>query len=313
VHGHLLLTAAIAGVSQALVAAQQPEARFTARSELVVLHASVTDGRGSFVSGLTADAFRVLEEGRPQGITFFAQQDAPVTVGLLIDASGSMMENRDRVIAAITSFVASSHPDDEFLPLVFNERVTRVLPATTRFTNDPSELRNALTAHLGARGRTAFHDALVESLGGMQHGRHERKVLVVLSDGGDNHSRLTFDQALEQVLASNVVIYTMALVDPLARDSNPRALRRLAELTGGLAVEPRNATMVGKALQSIAADIRSCYTLAYAPANAPAGGRVRRVQVAVEVPGRSGLRVRTRTGYIAEASEPDEGKREGRK
>jgi VWFA-related protein len=313
VRGHLLLTAAIAGVSQALVAAQQPEARFTARSELVVLHASVTDGRGSFVSGLTADAFRVLEEGRPQGITFFAQQDAPVTVGLLIDASGSMMENRDRVIAAITSFVASSNPDDEFLPLVFNERVMPVLPATTRFTSDPSELRNALTAHLGARGRTAFHDALVESLDAMRYGRHERKVLVVLSDGGDNQSRLTFDEALEQVLASNVVIYTMALVDPVARDRNPRALRRLAELTGGLAVEPRNATMVGKALQSIAADIRSCYTLAYAPAAASAGGRLRRVQVAVQGPDRSGLRVRTRTGYIGDVSEPDEGKREGRK
>jgi VWFA-related protein len=299
----------MAGVSQALVAAQQPEARFTARSDLVVLHASVTDGGGSFVSGLTADAFRVLEEGRPQMITFFAEQDAPVTVGLLIDASGSMRENRDRVIAAITSFVESSNPDDEFLPLVFNERVIPVLPATTRFTSDSTELRNALTTHLGARGRTAFHDALVESLDALQHGRHERKVLVVLSDGGDNQSRLTFDQALEHVVASNVVIYTMALVDPLARDRNPRALRRLAELTGGLAVEPRNGTMVGKALQSIAADIRSCYTLAYKPA----GSRAGRVRVAVQVPGRLALRVRTRTGYNAETSEPDEGQGDGRK
>ena len=290
-----LLTTAIIGLAST---DSRGQSHFSARSDLVVLNVAVTNDKGGFISGLPADAFRVLEEGQPQKVSFFAEQDAPATIGLLIDASGSMMETRARIIAAITEFAKASHPDDEFLPLVFNEQVSTVLPAPARFTSDPIELREALTRSLSTRGRTAFHDALVEALDGVSQGGHERKALVILSDGGDNASRLTFDQALERVQASNVVIYSIAIVDPLALDRNPKALRRLAEGTGGLMFQPESAADVSRVFQAIAHDIRSRYTLAYAPPDSAVAGHLRRVHVSVEARGRSGLRVRTRTAYL---------------
>lgn len=288
----------IAALAASLVTAQS---HFSARSDLVVLNVAVTDSRGGFVSGLPQDAFKIVDEGQPQKIEFFAEQDAPATIGLLIDASGSMLENRDRVVAGVTEFAKASHPDDEFLPLVFNEQITSVLPQG-RFTSDPMELRDVLTAGLDARGRTAFHDALAEAVEKVGQGRYERKVLIILSDGGDNASKLSLEQAFDKVLASNVVIYSIALVDPLALDKNPKALRRLADGTGGLAFEPANVSLVSRAFQSIAHDIRSRYTVAYAPPDAATQGHLRRVRVVIESPGRTGLKVRTRTGYIADSS-----------
>jgi VWFA-related protein len=292
------LVTAIVACAVAHTAAQS---HFSARSDLVVLNVAVTDSRGGFVSGLPAGVFRVIDEGQPQKIAFFAEQDAPATIGLLIDASGSMLENRDRVIAGVTEFARASHPDDEFLPLVFNEQVTPVL-APGRFTSDPNELRGVLTTALGARGRTAFHDAVTHAVEAVGRGRYERKVLIVLSDGGDNASRLSFNEALEKVLASNVVIYTIALIDPLALDQNPKALRRLADGTGGLAFQPDNVAVVSRVFRSIAHDIRSRYTVAYAPPEPDAKGHLRRVRVVIEAPGRTGLKVRTRTGYVAESA-----------
>jgi len=296
----ILLMMGLMALASAAITAQRG-ASFSARSELVVLDVAVTDGRGGFVSGIPADAFRVLEEGRPQTVSFFAEQDTPASIALLIDASGSMLVTRDRMIAGITSLAESSHPDDEFLPLVFNERVRHVVPSESHFTSDPKELREALTNSLDVQGRTAFHDALAEALEGITHGQHERRVLIVLSDGGDNASHLTFNEVLQKVQASNVVIYTIALLDPLSLERNPKGLRRLAEVTGGLAFEPRSVSVVGKVFRSIAADIRSRYTLAYEPAESQSDGRLKRVSVLVHAPDRKGLKVRTRTGYVAAA------------
>jgi VWFA-related protein len=285
------------------------QTHFSARSDLVVLNVAVTDGKGGFVSGLPAEAFQVIDEGKRQKVAFFAEQDAPATIGLLVDASGSMMENRDRVIAGITEFAKASHPDDEFLPLVFNEHISAVLPSDQHFTSDPDTLREGLTHSLSARGRTAFHDALAQAIDGVSRGRHERKVLVVLSDGGDNASTRTFNDAFEKVLASNVVIYSIAIVDPLALDKNPKALRRLADGTGGLAFQPRRMSVVPKVFDAIAHDIRSRYTLAYEPTDEGTDGQLRRVRVNVASPGKSNLKVRTRTGYItvAAAVSPSDG------
>ena len=130
----LLMLGATVITAQGDGASQGDGARFTARSELVVLNVAVTDDRGGFVSGLSRDAFQVFENGSPQKVSFFAEQDAPATIGLLIDSSGSMLANRDRIIAGITSLAQASHPDDEFLPLVFNDRVTPVLSSVNGFT-----------------------------------------------------------------------------------------------------------------------------------------------------------------------------------
>lgn len=301
---HLSVLAAVVMLGAVPTIAQREAPHFSARSDLVVLNASVTDGRGHFVGGLPADAFRVFDEGRPQEVSFFAEQDTPATLGILIDASGSMVENKDRVVAAITTFALASHPDDQFLPLVFNERVTKVLPPDHQFTDDPMELSAALTRNLIAYGRTAFHDALAAALDSLAASRHERRALVILSDGGDNASHLTFDDVLTKVQASNVVIYTVALLDPLNRDQNPKALRRLAEATGGLAFEPKRVSAVGAVLGTIAADIRSRYTLAYAPPDGADSGRLRHIRVLAQAPDQGKLKVRTRTGYAVPA-DPD--------
>jgi VWFA-related protein len=251
----LLMLGATVITAQGDGASQGDGARFTARSELVVLNVAVTDGRGGFVSGLSRDAFQVFENGSPQKVSFFAEQDAPATIGLLIDSSGSMLANRDRVIAGITSLAQASHPDDEFLPLVFNDYVMPVLSSVNGFTRDPAELRDALTKNLNVLGRTALHDALSVALDGVGRGTHERRVLIVLSDGGDNASQLSFDDALEKVQASNVVIYTIALLDPVALDRSPG---RCGASRGdwGLAFEPRN-VMIPRTFRTIADDIRS--------------------------------------------------------
>jgi Ca-activated chloride channel family protein len=275
----------------------QGDARFSARSELVLLDVAVTDDRGAFVSGLSAESFRVFEEGRPQKIAFFAEQDAPATIALLIDASGSMLVSRDRLVAGITSLAEASNPDDEFLPLIFNQRVIPVLDSETGFTSDPAELRTALTNNLTALGKTAFHDALAAAIDGVDKGGHERRVVIVVSDGGDNASRMTFDELLAKVQASNVVIYTIALIDPITLGYNRGALRRVAKVTGGLAFEPRTRDVVAKAFRAIAADIRSRYALAYEPSDMTSPG-VQHVRVVVEPPNRKDVKVRTRTGYV---------------
>ena len=281
----------------ATVLSAQGDARFSARSELVILDVAVTDERGGFVSGLAADSFHVFEEGRPQKIAFFAEQDAPATVALLMDASGSMLVSRDRMIAGITSLAEASNPDDEFLPLIFNERVIPVLDSESGFTSDPVELRTALTSNLTALGKTAFYDALAAAIDGVSKGSHERRVLIVLSDGGDNASRLTFDELLQKVQASNVVVYTVALIDPVTLGYNRGVLHRLSKVTGGLSFEPRTRDVMGKAFRAIAADIRSRYTLAYEPSDTSSPG-VKRVRVVVEPPNKRDLNVRTRTGYV---------------
>jgi len=293
----LSLTALIA-LGAAAITAQRDDARFTARSELVLLDVAVTNDRGGFVSGLPAESFRVLEDGRPQNIAFFAEQDAPATIGLLIDSSGSMLVNRDRMIAGITSLAEASNPEDEFLPLVFNERVTRVLDTHAEFTSDPMELREALTNSLTVLGKTAFYDALSEALDGVEKGSHSRRVVIVLSDGGDNASRITFDELLKKVQASNVVIYTIALIDPIELGHNAGALRQLSKVTGGLAFEPKTKAVIGKAFHAIAADIRSRYTLAYEPEDT-SSGKVKGVRVLVATPDHKDVKVRTRTGYVA--------------
>ena len=286
----------------AAVITAQDDARFTARSELVLLDVAVTDDRGGFIGGLPAESFQVLEEGRPQKIAFFAEQDAPATIGLLIDSSGSMLVNRDRMIAGITALAQASNPDDEFLPLVFNERVTRVLDSRADFTSDPMQLRDALTNNLTVLGKTAFYDALSQAIDGVGTGTHERRVVIVLSDGGDNASQMSYDDLVKKVQASNVVIYTIALIDPIALGHNAGALRRLAKVTGGLAFEPKTRDLIGTAFRIIAADIRSRYTLAYEPEDT-ASGRVKHVRVSVNATDHKDVKVRTRTGYVAGSSE----------
>src|SRR3954466_12583359 len=172
-------------LAQLLMQAPQKAPAFKSTSELTVLHVSVVDGHAGFVSGLPRDSFAVYEDGRPQPIAFFENEDTPVTVGLVIDSSGSMMPRRKGVIAASMAFAESSHPDDEMFTIAFNERVWRGLPDGQAFTSDHQQLHEALDRS-GALGKTALFDAIAEGLTQLDEGTKTRKVLIVISDGGDN-------------------------------------------------------------------------------------------------------------------------------
>jgi VWFA-related protein len=275
---------------------------FSSVAELVVVHVTVTDRRGAYVTGLSRDAFRVVEDGTPQRIDLFTGEDSPATVGLIIDSSGSMRQGRERVIAAATAFAEGSQPSDEIFGLAFNEHVRAALPPSTPFTNDPRVFRVALSAALGAQGRTAMYDAIRTGLTYVARGSHPRRVLVLIGDGGDNASTATFDQVLKEAQASNAAIYTVGIIDPLEREADPGLLRRLAQATGGKSYFPRHVNEVEDVLREIARDIRHSYTLAYVSSNSARDGGFRRIRVTVIDPSRRSLVVRARDGYRAGGS-----------
>jgi VWFA-related protein len=278
--------------------AAQGVQRFSAQSELVVLHVLVTDRNGAYADGLDRDAFRVFEDNRPRTIDFFAAEDAPVTVGLLIDASSSMAPMRDRVIAASTAFVKSSNASDEVFALIFSDEVHPAVTAS-HFTSDANTLEAALAHTFVPGGRTSLYDAVADGLAYVATGSRDRRVLVIISDGGDNASRTTFDQLLARAQASSTVIDAVTLLDPFGHDANPRPLRRLAATTGGTAFEPRDVAGVERAIQQIARDIRHSYTIGYEPAAAGDRSAFHRIHVDVRTSDGRRLVARTRQGYLS--------------
>lgn len=293
----LLLSAAIAtaaGAGQTDRSAQTPV--FTGRAELTVLDVVVTNRSGGYVAGLPRDAFTVYENGQVQPIELFSSEDAPATIGLLIDGSASMYAMRDLVSTAAGTFAATSNPGDEIFALTFADDVRRALPAGQQFTSDPVLLAVSLRAALRAHGRTALYDALLDGLAYLDRGHHLRRVLVVVSDCADNASSAAFEQVARTAAVSNTVIYGVAIVDSSRRDGRPDRLKALAELTGGIVQVPDSASAVQRALQRTARDIRSSYTVGYVPAhNAPAS---RRIVVTVRPTNGERFRARTRREYV---------------
>ena len=281
---------------------QQPAAEqvFRAHSDLVLLHVNVFDGRSDAVGNLPQEAFSVIEDGRPQEISFFNSADVPVTVGLVVDNSGSMIARQQMVVAGGTAFANASHPEDELFAVVFNEHVRFGLPPTVAFTQNRLMIRAALS-RVPAGGKTALHDAVVAALDHLEEARHQKRVLIVLSDGEDNASRVDQRVMLEKATRSNVIIYTVsnATAGLIGGDGDARVLRRLAETSGGVAYFPDSDTDVISAFEEIAGNIRRGYSIGYVPTNAGHDGGFRRVQVRVRVPGRNNLTVRARDGDLA--------------
>ena len=306
-----LLTVALCGTLAAApqdpgVPSSPPAPAFSASTQLVVLHVNVQDRRGGFVSDLPAEAFAVLEEGRPQRVSLFLREDGPATVGLVIDNSASMFAQRELVIEAAAAFAKAARPDDQLFAIAFNEHVRPVLDRSAPFTDDPVLFESALSKAIFARGRTAFFDAVIMGLDYLKLGAHQRKVLIIIGDGGDNESTHTFDEVLREAQASNVLLYTVALVDPVDRTANPKRLEELARATGGQRLTPASRRGVYDVLQRIAEDIRHTYTLGYDP-DRPADGSFRSVSVRVTAPRDVRPIVRTRAGYLASRPAPTEG------
>ena len=298
----LVVAAAMLSLPPHATVRGQDAPTFSANSELVVLHVSVRDKRGAYVTGLTQDAFNVIEDGRAQKVSFFTDTDTPATIGLLIDSSGSMYQHRPVTIAGATAFTDASHTGDEIFALAFNENVTAVLPSVAPFTSDGRVLRGALERNINSRGRTALYDAIAVGVDYLSRGRRERKVLVLLSDGGDNASRTTREDAVHKAQASNAVIYTIALIEPGSRDANPGLLKELSLASGGDTYRPRDSEEIAEVLGTIARDIRHTYTIGYTSTNTARDGAFRTVRVVVTAPPGRPLVVRSRTGYRAGAS-----------
>lgn len=272
---------------------------FTAHSDLVVLHVTVRDRKGAYVDDLAQDAFAVVEDGEAQAVRVFSDTDTPVTVGLLVDGSASMYGNRHLAVAGAASFAEASAKDDELFALAFNENVTPALPPDAPFTNDSGALRAGLERVIIARGRTALYDAISDGVDYLARGSRERKVLVVLSDGGDNASRTSRERAVRKAQESNAVVYTIALIEPGMRGTNPKLLEELSQSTGGRSFRPSRARDLPDILRDIALEIRHTYTIGYSSSNTARDGGYRRVRVVVTAPPGRPLVVRSRTGYVA--------------
>lgn len=269
---------------------------FEAVTELVVLPVNVTNAQGDFVSGLTAENFRVYEDGKLQRITMFEPEDLPVTVGLIVDHSRSMAPKLSAVAAAISSFAESSNPQDEMFVVDFSDRVWPEFFAGKLFTSNPKELHAALLA-VSAHGQTALYDALLEGIYRLREGHRDKKALIVVSDGGDNASRHKYAQVLDLARQSQAIIYTIGLVAESGQEENPHVLKRLSKDTGGLVFFPDKLDSVTEISNRIARDLRQQYTIGYKPQRKVRDRTFRKVEVRVSAPGRGKMRVRTRAGY----------------
>lgn len=266
--------------------------------DLVLLDVSVKNPHGGFVSGLEKSNFQVFEDGRPRKITHFASVDTPVTVGLVVDNSGSMRGKRPEVVTAGLAFAKSSNSLDEFFVINFNNSVMRGLPPPVAFTDDLQILRAAL--YYGQPvGQTALYDAIAYGLRHLDLGHRNKRTLIVVSDGGDNVSHLSLSELMRLVVASRATIYAVGLFDPSDRELDPRVLRKLVNVSGGEYFEPKTLDEVIPTFEKISKDIRNRYTVGYIPDEINDHRTVRSVKVTAEEHGRK-LSVKTRTSYSIE-------------
>lgn len=293
----LLLGAALAATTGSQQTSEnEPSQGYTLRttSRLVLLDVSVKDSKGGFVSGLTQDQFKVYEDGKPQVISQFSNSDVPVTVGIVVDESGSMRPKRPEVLTAALAFIHESNPQDEMFVVNFNERARRGLPDLVPFSDNISQLRAALWQG-DPEGRTALYEAIELAMRQLQLGRRAKQALVVISDGGDNVSKRTLPEVMHDLLNSLATVYTIGIFDQDDPERNPRVLERLAHISGGAVYFPEQLDQIIPICRQIAKDIRTRYTIGYIPA--AEGKAARHIKVVAAAPGHENLVVRTRTSY----------------
>jgi VWFA-related protein len=264
----------------------------------VVLPVQVTDKRGAFIDDLSQEHFSVFDNGRPQDVAFFSNEDVPVSIGLVIDNSGSMRPKLPEVAAAALALARSSNPHDELFTIPFNDTVLD-LGRPASFASEGRNLQAELLS-LVPQGRTALYDALIVGLQRVALGRNPRRALIVISDGGDNASRATLEDVLTRARRSNVVIFTVGLFDDGDFDRNPSVLKSLAQSTGGERFLPSSPKMLTAACGRIAHQLRNGYTLGYLPPDRD--GLFHRIRVEVVPSAGEKLIVRTRPGYFAAGS-----------
>jgi Ca-activated chloride channel homolog len=267
------------------------------RTELVVLPVTVLDKSGGFVTGLKENDFTVYEDGVQQSLEVFDDKDIPVSLGLMIDNSSSMSFRHDDVLEAAKKLALFSNPKDEIFVAHFYDRVTFNLSLSeSAFVRDLQRLKDAVS-DVSKTGRTALYDAVFAGLEHLKQSALTKKVLVLISDGGDNASKHTLDEALEMAKASSSLVYSVGIFDDRNKQRRPEILEKLAEISGGKAYFPKMDSDLLEVCRRIAIEIRSQYTLGYSPSNQNKDGRFRKIRVNVQSTGQEVLTVRTRSGY----------------
>ena len=293
----------VAACALTFAALAQSPPSFRADTTLVLVPVSVTDPGNRYVLGLGRQHFHLLEDGVEQTITSFSNEDAPLSVGFLVDASGSMGAKLGISRRAVGQFLKSMNPSDEAFLVEFSDRADVTLP----FTHDMDRIERRVET-LTTGGLTAMLDAIHIAFEEMKNAANPRKALLIISDGGDNHSLYTSSQIEQLVREAGVQIYAVGVFEPFAslglltaaeRDG-PRLLSELAEQTGGRALAAVNDSEVPAIAARIGVELRNQYLLSYSPANRAKDGKYRRLEIKLEQPeALPSLKARWRLGYYA--------------
>jgi Ca-activated chloride channel family protein len=270
--------------------------------DLALVNVTVTDPFQRLVTGLEQDNFRVFEDGIEQEVVHFSGEDVPISIGLVFDMSGSMSNKVDKARLAAYQFIKTANPQDEFFLVEFNDRAQ----LASHFTNSVEELQSRLM-FTGARGRTALLDAVYLGLSQMRGARNAKRALLILSDGGDNHSRYNESDIKNFLKESDVQFYAIGIYDSIGLRNRspeelggPSLLTELAEMTGGRAFPVENLNDLPDIAAKIGMELRNQYVLGYRPSNHERDGKWRKIKVKLRPPkGLPPLNVYAKTGYFA--------------
>jgi len=267
---------------------------------VVLVNATVTDPYNRLVTGLDKENFQVYEDGIEQEVAYYSSEDVPVSIGVIFDMSGSMSDKVNKARQAAVQFFKTANPQDEFFLVSFNERAE----LTSRFTNSVEDLQSRMM-YTSARGRTALLDAIYLGLSQMKGAHNEKKALLIISDGGDNHSRYNVTDVKNFVKEADVQIYSMGLFEgfgnaatPEERDG-PALLEEICDLTGGRMFRVEGLDDLPDVATKIGMELRNQYVLGYKPSNKHTDGKWRKIKVKVHPPrGLPPLNVYAKTGYF---------------
>jgi Ca-activated chloride channel homolog len=300
----LSLAFALHAQASASSSQERPDINLRVNTTLVVIPVTVTDASNRFVLGLGKQNFSIFEDGVRQSISQFAAEDAPLSVGLLVDTSGSMGMKLATSRQAVSEVLKILSPADEAFLVEFSDRAELAVPFTRDFAGIEAKLGTA-----ESQGLTALLDAIELGIKEMKTARNPRKALLIISDGGDNNSRYTAQEIQNLVRAADVQIYSLGVFEPLSNLglsepelSGPRLLAEVSEQTGGRAFPARNFSALPALARKIAIELRNQYILAYSPTKPDRDGTYRKVEVKLTAPeGLTALKVRWRLGYYAPA------------
>ena len=280
---------------------QQSQHRLSVDVDLVLATVTVTDRNGRFVTGLERENFTLAEDKVPQEITYFSSEDIPLSVGIILDVSGSMKDKLKTAVEAAITFMKNGSPDDEYFLIEFADKPLE----TAEFTNDIEDLRSRFMFSK-AKGRTALYDAVYMGLTRLEEGNNAKRALLLITDGEDNRSRYTFSNVKEFVKERDVQMYAIGITSgyPDAAAEQGRALLRdLAAVSGGNSFFPSSIANLENICKNIATELKYQYVLGYRSTNTATNGDWRKIKVTAEYP-KNKLTVRARSGYYGPTEPP---------